>query len=60
LFFVLRFVVGCVCGFGEFAGGEVVGVPAGDVGGYAADLLGGTGGFVDCGEFFGAGLWWFR
>ena len=46
--------VGC---FGEFTGREIPRVPAGDVGGDAADLLGGAGFLVGVGEFLGAGLW---
>jgi hypothetical protein len=57
LLFVLRFVVLGVGGFGEFAGGQIVGVPAGNVGGDTADLLGGACGFVGFGKFLGTGLW---
>jgi hypothetical protein len=56
LLLVLRLVVLGVGGFGEFAGGQVVGVPAGDVGGHTADLLGRASGFVGLGEFLGSGL----
>lgn len=55
--FVLALVPLGVCCFGEFTRGEVPGVPAGDVGGDAADLLGGAGFLVGVGEFFGTGLW---
>jgi len=48
LLLVLRFVVLRVGGAGELSWGEVPGVPAGDVGGYAADLLGAACGLVDC------------
>jgi hypothetical protein len=57
LLLVLRLVPLRVGGFGELAGGEVVGVPARDVGGHAAHLLGAAGSLVDGGEFFGTGLW---
>lgn len=54
---VLRLVPLSVGGFAELAWGEVVCVPAGDVGGDTADLLGAAGGLVGLGEFLGTGLW---
>jgi hypothetical protein len=56
LLLVLRLVVLGVGGFGEFAGGQVVGVPTSDVGGDTADLLGRASGLVRLGEFLGSGL----
>lgn len=57
LLLVLRLVPLRVGGFGELTGGQVVGVPAGDVGGDSTDLLGGAGGLVGLGELLGTGLW---
>ncbi|KAH9872994.1 hypothetical protein J1614_005390 [Plenodomus biglobosus] len=55
---VLRLVVLGVAGGGELAGCLVPGVPAGDVGGDAADGLGAAGVLVHGCEFFGTGLCW--
>jgi hypothetical protein len=55
-FLVLGLVILRIGGFGELAGREIVCVPAGDVGGDTADLLGATSGLVDGGELLGSGL----
>jgi hypothetical protein len=55
---VLGLVVLAVGGAGELAGAQVEGVPAGDVGGDTADLLGASGRLVDLGELLGTGLCW--
>jgi hypothetical protein len=54
---VLRLVVLRVSGFGELAGGKIVCVPACNVGGETADLLGAAGVLVNGGELLGSGLY---
>lgn len=55
---VLALVPLRVGGLGELSRREVPRVPAGDVGGDTADLLGGAGLLVGGGELSGSGLWW--